>query len=446
MVVIDEPPHPQVLFAGFDAEDPGYQAMASLVPTARLLPANGFADLRAVEWDVLVARRVNVWAPGHVHVLAFGSDALGAVRTATGIAWVRYDGVQPSGHMTMPDSLPDALRRLVANELVPFLQKVESRPFLTVRDHVGTRGGLDLSPSDLRDPFVLDADGHMIAGSFARGEETGGGWCWALPHVPEHPELWLAAALQDWHNRTPHRVKALPGWRARPAWNTPREAATLAALENLRAERGRVLAEYATRETHTEADVTAAAAAADTGERLLLTAQGGDLVDAVAEALRALGFDVEDADGAPGPDGAPKVEDLRVSDPDDPSWTNITEVRGYKAGAKASDLQRLSRFAALYAVRTGTLPTTRWYVVNQFFGADPDTRRPPLAGGEDDVAVFAEDGGLVIDTRELFHLRRLVDDGTLASDRARVVLRGASGTLRPADVPGAEQAASGPAQ
>lgn len=123
-----------------------------------------------------------------------------------------------------------------------------------------------------------------------------------------------------------------------------------------------------------------------------------------------------------------------MRDPDDPAWTNITEVRGYKAGAKVSDLQRLARFAALHAVRTGSIPVSRWYVVNQFFDDDPETRRS-LAGSEDDLAVFGEDGGLIMDTRELFSLQRLVDDGTVAPAQARALLRQARGALASADLP-----------
>jgi hypothetical protein len=89
----------------------------------------------------------------------------------------------------------------------------------------------------------------------------------------------------------------------------------------------------------------------------------------------------------------------------------------------------MARFAALQVVRTGVLPTTRWYVVNQFLNTDPDTRRRPLAGSEDDLAVFAEDGGLVIDTRDLFLLARRVDDGEMSTSAARLLLRRAAGVL-----------------
>jgi len=273
---------------------------------------------------------------------------------------------------------------------------------------------------------VRDADGYMIAGAFERG---GGGWCWALPHIPEHPELWLAAALENWHKITPDRIPALPGWRSRPTWATREEVTVRANLALLREEQARVSAELAQREAELIAAETVATAAADAGPRRLLTAQGDELVGAVIDALTALGFEVQNVDDDTDASGTPKVEDLRLTDPDDPAWTNITEVRGYKGGAQLGDFQRLARFANLYQVRTGKLPTSRWYIVNQFFHHDPDTRRPPLAGSDDDVVVFAEDGGLVVDTRDLFQLVRRIERGTTAPAAALALLRGSGGVL-----------------
>ena len=225
-------------------------------------------------------------------------------------------------------------------------------------------------------------------------------------------------------------MSLVAGWRTRPAWATLREATVRADLAVLRGERQRLLADLDARETALRSAETGAIAAADAGPRRLLTAQGAKLVDAVIDALETLGYVVENVDNEDtGVSGQPKVEDLRLKDPDEPERTNITEVRGYTGGAKVSDLQRIARFAALQVVRTGVLPTTRWYVVNQFLNTDPDTRRRPLAGSEDDLAVFAEDGGLVIDTRDLFLLARRVDDGEMSTSAARLLLRRAAGVL-----------------
>ena len=52
----------------------------------------------------------------------------------------------------------------------------------------------------------------------------------------------------------------------------------------------------------------------------------------------------------------PRGRTLRLRDPDDPSWTNITEVRGYADAAKHNDLQRLAQFAEIFSNQTGSPP------------------------------------------------------------------------------------------
>jgi hypothetical protein len=101
--------------------------------------------------------------------------------------------------------------------------------------------------------------------------------------------------------------------------------------------------------------------------------------------------------------------------------------RGYTTGAKPSDLSKLNRFAALYAQENGQLPSAMGYVVNQFRGTDPTTRRPLLRNQDDDVDVFAEQGGLVVDTRDLFRLRKAVAAGAVSAEAARVMLTSSSG-------------------
>jgi hypothetical protein len=431
MHVIGEPPHPQALFAGFAPDDPAFEAMARLVATARTLDEGmDVSGLRIVEWDVLVARETDVRLPGHLHLLAMGCLTAGMVQTATGASAVHYEGSQPSAQMAVAQDLPDRLRRLVVGELVPWLQRQPRRPFLTTYEgmsRVGSAGG-SFGEGAAR-AFVRDADGNMIAGEFERGNNGyGGGLCWVLPFVPERPELWLAAALDAWRIRTPQRIPALPGWRTRAAWQTKAERDAVAAVARLHEERSGLLTVLSERERLLEARAGSATIAADEGRRLLLTGQGPKLVHAVATSLTSLGFRVTDADSDL-PEGTAKTEDLRVADEDAPDWSNITEVRGYTAGGKTNDLQRLARFASTFQLRTGAVPTSRWYIVNQFLEQDPDSRQTLLAGADEDIETFAEDGGLVIDTRQLFDLISRVEDGLLDAAEARATLRGCVGRL-----------------
>jgi len=74
-------------------------------------------------------------------------------------------------------------------------------------------------------------------------------------------------------------------------------------------------------------------------------------------------------------------------------------------------------------------PDAQWYIVNQFRDRDPGTRPEILRGQDADVDAFADDDGLVIDTRTLFRLRKDVAEGSLAAEEARATLRAARGRL-----------------
>jgi hypothetical protein len=272
---------------------------------------------------------------------------------------------------------------------------------------------------------VCDADWAVIAGAFRR---EGTGWCWALPHVPDHPELWLAAALSFWSERTPKRVPTSRPWTVRDGWITKAQIELRNKLAAIREEREAVLGEFVEREATLEAGVLIARVAAEAGPLRLLTSQGDELVEAVIAALEAFGYIVTDVDDET-PPGQAKVEDLRVLDPDQPHRTNITEIKGYAEGAKARDLIVLERYGSLFAQRTGELPDSLWYVVNQFRELDPDRRQEVLTGADEQIEAFASDGGLVIDTRVLFQLHRSLETGERTSAEIRELISTATGRL-----------------
>jgi len=141
MALVNEPRHPQALFAGVTAADPEYKAMAALVQAARLLDADGMDSLRAVEWDILVSKKVGVNAPRHMHVLALGCQSVGMAKFTQRLVAVGYGGAQPSQTLDVTDDLPDALRRLVLGELVPWLQERPRRPHLTTHGSMGNHFG-----------------------------------------------------------------------------------------------------------------------------------------------------------------------------------------------------------------------------------------------------------------------------------------------------------------
>jgi hypothetical protein len=398
-----------------------------LVPTSRRATAEEIDGLRILEWDVLVTLGELVAVPAFMHVLAFEAYTVGGADYDDSYSSLSYAGEQPSEELHVADDLTPQLRRLVMTDLVPALNEMAHRPFLRRMGRYGFQSAVDLCRQENEQIFVSDPDGNLIAGAFARRDfQYAGGYCWALPFRSRRPQEWFALALRDWHEKTPSRVPTEPEWQTRPEWSSAAQRAASQALvtfETQRVEAERRLNEI---EAELRSAVTLASASAASGIQRLLTAQDEPLVDAVADALEALGFGVTPMDPTRAP-GQPKMEDLRAANPDDPSWTNITEVKGYSGGARVGDFLKIARHATHFLREETSLPASRWYVVNQFLEEDPDSRRLVLAGSEQDLAIFAEDGGLVVDTRELFRLVRMVEADQLTAAQARTSLCGASG-------------------
>lgn len=446
MTVLNEPPHPQVMFAGFGSDGHELDAMRRMVPSSRVLDEATAPDtVRVSEWDVMVVKSLPVSAPGHMHVLAMGCESLGLADMGAGrSSLLRFSGQQHSGILSVSDHLTPALRRLITTELVPALNALAWRPYLERSEgygavpftHVAAPAPRVIGPSSRRiqaptlpgavyDTWIADPDGNFIAGAFQR---SGGGWCWAIPVVPANPQLWLAAAMSDWSQRTPDRVPPEPTWQKRAQWLTAREKRVQQSLSALRVRRDSLLEAIAREESDMLAEQRDANIAAESGPRRLITSQGPTLVDAVIDALRSLGFVVVDADKELA-EGEPKLEDLRLTDPEVTEWQCMAEVKGYAGGAKTRDLQQIARFVAMGLERGRRRPDSQWYIVNQFLGEDPDGRSVPLSGAGEDVLLFARDGGLVVDTRDLFVMAQSVEDGAISRSEARALLRGATGVF-----------------
>lgn len=207
----------------------------------------------------------------------------------------------------------------------------------------------------------------------------------------------------------------------------PQEQAIRQDLQRHRESSAQTLADLADREEQLEQEVARLLAGTDERERSLLTTQGDELVAIVGVALRDLGFEVEEMD--PVWPAGQRREDLRVSDSDDLTWVAIVEVRGYTGGGQVNDLLRIGRFQNRYLQDEGAEPTRSWYIVNQFKDLDPDERPALLASSPDEVATFAESGGLAVDTRTLFTVWMEVRYEQISRERARATLRAATGVL-----------------
>lgn len=426
--VLDAPPRPQALFVGFEDEDPAFIAMARMVRRALIVRSS--VELRALrlnDWDLAVFAAEDgdvavASLPSHIHVFAYGGSSTGMVdRDKLDMTTFRYEGEQVGPtlyvHVDAAD-VSEGIRRLVKRELVPWLQEQHPKPFLVSKS--STRG-----PA-FGTTFVRDADRNPIAGHYyrrrSRDDRSSDTRILIVPFTPVRPEAWLAAAIDVWREVTPRRFEDMPTWRDSPKWQTADERRLRGALADLERERDEILKRLNERQTELEGDLTIATAAGEQGRRRLLTESGQGLVSAVVEAFEYLGFEVTDAD-AERAKGTPRLEDLRLTDPDVPEWSNVTEIKGVGGGGRHADLFDLNRYAGYYLERTGSWPSSRWYVVNQMRHEDPDRRHLLFGGGDEILDSFANDGGLAIDTRHLFELLHRIDVGSMSEEQARQMLR-----------------------
>lgn len=431
---------PRLLVVGVGPESELAAHLSNFVPTIRIVPdASDMFSIRQGDWDAAVLWDVSVALDPHLFVVQFGRKVAG--RLAGHVPYyLEFSGALSVGvELEIPDGLPGGIRQLVRDSLAPAAMVRQYKPIITAgRPGFSTRFDIsELQVGSAFEPFLVDQDGKALAARFRR-DGSSAEW-WMLPEYAPHPERWVAAALDLWRAAHPNIFPQDAEWHRRPEWLTPAELGAeervVAARRHLENEVEVLVdalgnAETARRETAERAEVE---------ERRLMTAQGDDLKDAVGVALRALGFEVVDVDTEIATPGDLR-EDFRVTDPEVPGWVALTEVRGYSRGAQLGDLLRISgRFVPRYVQETGELPSRSWYIVNHFTAQDPSTRPQPLESNPQEVRIFADSNGLVIDTRSLFRLCVDAECGTQDREEARAALRSALGRWTSASSTGSEE-------
>ncbi|WP_156751315.1 hypothetical protein [Mycobacterium sp. 1245111.1] len=284
-------------------------------------------------------------------------------------------------------------------------------------------------------PLLETSDGNALAAIYRHPYIAE---VWWLPIERPDGEVfdfgaWITAALEAWHEQEPERFPGPADWARSKEWMTNEELQLQAVVEEAQAELERQQAALLEKVSAAESELADAQARHDEGERVLLTGQSAVLVDAVHSMLERLGFGVEDIDKkraaedlAKGGKPRPKLEDLRVSDPDS-SWVALAEVKGYTGGGKAGDFGKIGRFVGLYQARNDDeLPDATWYVVNQFLDRAPDRRPLLMELQAEDVDMFVDNfNGVLVDTRDLFVLDRRVARGEVSAADARALLMNA---------------------
>ncbi|KQP55886.1 hypothetical protein ASF51_12130 [Agreia sp. Leaf283] len=289
---------------------------------------------------------------------------------------------------------------------------------------------LDVYPIRQAQPLLLERlnDPQALAAIFERDEisavlEGYDSVLWLPDQARSHLPDWLLWVFARWRVVTPDAFPVSAEWETVDEWASAEELEARTALAAFDASEAQRLAKIKSqRLIFTHALENAALAGND--HRQLLKATGESLEMAVATALRALEFEVVDADALPENQGY-KKEDLRVSDG---KWVAIVEVKGYTKAGKSNDLQQVNKAAKTFARTTGRDADAIWLVVNSFREMDPAQRPLLIPDRPDEIATFAEDDhGLIIDTRDLFKLWQAVTTGALDASAARAHLRASIG-------------------
>ncbi|WP_136245822.1 hypothetical protein [Mycobacterium intracellulare] len=327
----------------------------------------------------------------------------------------------------VPATCPPELRSLVSDTLLPLFEgKGSHRNILQHYWSVTTP-----SPTAFT-PLLTTSDEKALAAIYKHPNIAE---VWWLPVDEGDAETfdfaaWIRAALDAWHRDDPERFPGPPDWARSKEWMTSEELELQVAVEEAQLELEQQQVELAKKIAFAESALADAQVRHDNKERILLTGDSDELVEAVQSMLEGLGFDVEDVDEKRAAEdrerggmARPKLEDLQVTDPET-SWRALAEVKGYVGGGRTSDFLKIGRFVGIYQGQNGgSLPDATWYVVNQFLKRSPRTRPQLMEAEAEDVDVFAENlNGVLIDTRDLFVLGRRVATGELKKEKARRML------------------------
>lgn len=414
MVVYGEAARPRILAAGFDATHDFARVVQTYAGTVHYL--DGDPDVRWESWDAVVALGEEpIINAAHLYVLQVGGDPIArnmpnSLRLAQSKPLFLMERV--GRELQIADDLDDELRELVKTHLLPLAleDRTASRLRIQRTTNFEFAGGF-------YQPLLTDLDGNALAALYR--PPRGAYECLYLPAHVTDIAPWLLYAFKRWAREKPDVFPASPDWAASPMWMASREEAAAIVLRDRRTEADRVIAEQEKLVADAENELERIREDVEVTDRLLLTGTDEPLVDIVAKTLQEFGFEVKNVDDERRAKGFPLREDLQVSAGD---WLSLCEVKGYFKGAKSSDLTKLTTFATLFVNETGKLPSALWYVVNQHRGSDPTSRPLPLRGHEDHIDALADQQGLVIDTRDLFRLRKAVGSGSIGPEAARNML------------------------
>jgi len=143
-------------------------------------------------------------------------------------------------------------------------------------------------------------------------EENNLGIAW-LPQPIFNRVAWVGLITTEWAKSDQIRFSGFVDWTQLPEWMVPKEEELAKKITELEEKKRDTIRQIGEEIGALQLDLTEATLAADKEVRRLLTAQGAELVDEVANAFRKIGFKVRLMDKELEPTKS-KREDLRLQD------------------------------------------------------------------------------------------------------------------------------------
>ncbi|WP_127572572.1 hypothetical protein [Georgenia faecalis] len=449
MVVHGEKRRPRALIEGF-ADDTA-AAIASFFGSSTHVDPGDVVD--ESEYDVLVTTGT-VSRSEHLHVLALDCRHAGIVEAHSEQLPARRDVNESAREspsvkripvrvlitadiyaqqLDVPSDIVGATRDLIIDTVVPaYAALATPKPRWTAR-HAHASGGSFDEPVPMRGVVPLlttHNEVQVLAFTGVRWRYNGrGGLIVALPLMPTHPERWTRWFLDQARQHAPDAFPPDVSWHEQPMWTPRALRGAIDALEAIRQRWKKVAEEFRVAERDAEAAVNIARERALTSSWRLLTDQGDDLAAAVGDALHALGFEVANSDDRRQPN-EPKMEDFRLKDSAVSEWVALVEVKGFTRGASpAGASQLMGRPVRAFVNEEGRLPNALLYIVNHLLETPPD-QRPVALKGDSVVEILAEQGGALVDTRDLLRAVLDVENGAAPASVIRESIRNCHGRWR----------------
>ena len=417
MTVYGDVPRPRVLFEDVPPEI--FERMSDLAPT--LLEVSSEEAVHDSDWDLLVTFASQITDRSKsLHVLSFGATYLTPAYTRgnahVSASYLSRDTVSGARTSRVREAASKDIRRLLARSLAPNIDVAAEKDVWRARS-----GLLDSNSTQPEMVPWLSLGEEEAVYAFEWTRAHGRGLWWVLPEETTNHRDWLSLMLKHLQTVDPNAVPADPDWRRQAEWAPPGLAKALSDLERVEEAREAAAIEFDRQEAEANLSIDVELKNAEVNEHVLLTGTGEPLVEQVAHAFRAVGFDVQDMDENHVSKSGARLEDLRLTVSGVVDWMCLVEVKGWAGGVQVRDVSQIvGRPAIQFVLDEQREPDKVLLVANQHRNDPPASRPvPPVQSPERDLAPLEQFDGAFIDTRDLFRAVRAIAAGDVKADEVR---------------------------